>query len=140
MLLESISPSLTPFYNLPCSIWAALNSNWPYFYYSPTLWRFSFSLLSLFSWAPQISSPRSEEPCLFLFCPAIGCRQFYLPIMDNFGGGTRLYSITCIASLGYVIWICYLDTCILSHLWGASRPWGPIVSIIIQAKDQTSTF
>lgn len=77
------------------------------------------SIFSLSSrgFPPSLGTP---NPCLSQFCPAIDCRHLYSPIRDNLGEETRLQSS----------WV-YVQ--ILLSL-GATRPWGPVFSIIIPSK------
>jgi hypothetical protein len=110
-------------YNLPCSIWAAHNSNLPALdamflrFFSP---HHLFSSLSS-SWSP--SRHQAWEPLSIL--PAIGCRHLHSPIRDNLWG--RLHNITCVyvqilLSLGKI----------------STRPWGPIFSITICSKKKST--
>jgi hypothetical protein len=90
--IMSTSLSIAPSYNLLCSIWAALNSNWPalmaIFSSSPTPWHLSslHLLPSSFSLHP-LQTP-NPEPKLYqsLFCPSVGCRHLYSPLRDNMEG------------------------------------------------------
>ena len=83
---------------------------------------FPLSIFSSLLWAPSTPPPQTRVPYpLPFFCLAIQAVGIFIqPIVLNIGANLHIITVY---------------TCRLSHLWGASRPWGPQYI----AKDQTST-
>ena len=128
MLLEFLSWSITPHYNLLCSIGLLLtaiaNPQGLVFILIYPVVAFSFLLLLSSLWSPQTPRPGSQECRLSLFLPEVGWKHLDTRIRDNLGARLPWYVPWVLAE---------------SLIPGDNQVLGTVLSITIQAEGQTST-